>query len=133
MSKWIFSAILSLFLLVLSGAQFEYKTAEAYYPPTSISVFTPSGYALLTASTVSASGVLGSTAASTPAATTAVIQNLGTDTAYVLLGASSVVATTATGYPVQGSQTAVLTVRNATHFAAITEAGSPVISVTTGY
>lgn len=120
-------------LLAAAGISFDYKPAQAYYPPNPVAAFTPTGYATLNAGTASTFVALGSSGLSTPQATVAVVQNLGSNLAYVVLGASGVAATTTTGYPVLPSQTAILTVRNSTYLAGITGTGSSNLSIITGY
>lgn len=109
-------------------------SAFGYYDRIPLSVFTQTGRVNIDATGTSASAVLGSSGASTPVATTAVVQNLGSTLAYVELGAASNVTATTTGsYPVQPQQTAVLALRNA-RYAAVISAGSAVsISISTGY
>jgi len=122
-------------LLAASGIKLGYQSAEAYYPTVQTEAFTPTGMATLTVSQVSSSVPLASTGASSPAATIAVIQNLGAKTAYVALGAASnVTATVSGGFPIMASQKASLTVRDSKYLAAIAATGeSTVLSVATGY
>jgi len=108
-------------------------SAFGYYDRIPLSVFTQTGRVTIAANGTSASAALASTGASSPIATTAVIQNLGSAIAYVELGASSVVATTTGSYPVQPQQTAVLAIRNAGYAAAITAGSAVSVSVSTGY
>lgn len=118
-------AIVGLCFLMITGAY-------SYYMPPTLSAFNPTGQLTLAASTVSAAGALGSSGASSPVATTAVVQNLGSALAYVQLGASNVVAT-ASSVPVQPTQTFVFSIRDATHAAAVTASGVTTVSVTTGF
>lgn len=120
-------------LLVATGLTLDYKSALAYFPTNTVAAFTPTGYATLNSGITTTSVALGTNGTSTPQAVIAVVQNLGSNLAYVTLGASSVAATTTTGYPVLPSQTAVLTIRNSTHLAAITGTGSSNLSIITGY
>lgn len=88
--------------------------------------FTPTSEAALPASTTSSSVALGSSGAKV------VVTNIGTNPVYVILGDSSVSATTASGYPVLPSSTAVLTVGSATYAAAVTSSGTSVLRLSTG-
>ena len=106
-----------------------------YYQPPALFAFNPTGEATLAVSTNSARVALGSTGASSPQATTAIIQNYGAANAYVVFGNSSVVATSAVGMLVPAGNVAAtpLAIGNATYIAAITAASSTNLSVSTGY
>ena len=94
---------------------------------------TPTGYAVITSAATTSNVALGTSAASTPLATTAVVTNIGTAVAYVKLGNGSVTVTATTGYPVLPSQAVVLPIGSATNLAVIAPTGTPLISIVTGY
>lgn len=107
--------------------------AAAFYAPPTISVFTPTGYASLTAAAASANSALATTGASTPIATTVVITNTGaTNIAYVLLGTAGVAVSATTGMPVTPGRSVTLAVRGATYIAGISASGTT-LSIVTGY
>lgn len=104
-----------------------------FYGVQPLGAFTPTGYSSINATTSSASAVLGSSAASSPAAVMAVVTNLGPNVAYVLFGASNVTATTAASFPIAASSVSSLAIGSARYVAAITPSGTATISVVTGY
>ena len=107
----------------------------AFYGVTPVTAFTPTGQALISVTTSSASAVLASTSQSSPAATTAVIANTGTAAAYVMFSATgaSAVATTSNGFAIPAGTTSIpLAIRNANYVAAIGTASTS-ISISTGY
>jgi hypothetical protein len=128
MIKFFQVSILAIVLTLLADT-----IAFGYYDSPLIPAFHFTAQKTLAVTTSSASTSLGSTGASSPVATTAIIQNLGANTAYINLGASSVVATTTGGYPVQPSQSVNLAIGSAGYIAAITAASTASVSVSTGY
>ncbi len=128
MKKMLQGLLFGLGLLISIGSVW------AYYSLPQLPAFTQTGRVNITASGTSSSVALASTMASTPVATTAVINNLGSYVAYVALGTSSAVAATVAGsYPVQPAGTIVLRLNNATYAAAITAGSSVSVSISTGY
>lgn len=120
-------------LLILCMVPFV-GIADSYFERIPLSVFTQTGRVTIAANGTSASAVLASSSASSPIATTAVVQNLGSTLAYVELGAASNVTATTTGsYPIQPQQIAVLALRNARYAAAISAGSAVSISISTGY
>lgn len=104
-----------------------------WFGVTPMTAFTPTGYATVNAGIISASAVLGSSGVSAPNANMAVVTNLGPNTAWVNFGASNVTATVAGGYPLPVSSVSRIAITGAGYAAAITQTGSAVVSVVTGY
>lgn len=98
----------------------------------SVQAFTPTGEATLAISGTSNSVALATNSASTPAATAAVITNLGTNTAFVVLGDSSALATSQ-AFPVLPGSSVSLAIRANTYIAGISTAGNTTLRVSTGY
>lgn len=98
----------------------------------SVQAFTPTGEASLAVSGTSNIVALSTNSASTPAATTAVITNLGTNTAFVVLGDSSALATSQ-AFPVLPNVSVSLAIRSNTYIAGISTAGNTTLRVSTGY
>lgn len=128
--KTVFSrgvAAIALVLLSLSLMGFGFYGAPN--PP----AFTPTGYATVTATTSGASAVLGSTAASVPSVTTAMVTNLGPNPIYVKFGASNVVATTTNAFPVPVSAVVSIAIGGAGYVSAASTTGTSTVVVVTGY
>lgn len=98
----------------------------------SVQAFTPTGEATLSVSGTSAAVALATNASSTLAATTAAITNLGTNTAFVVLGDVTATATSA-AFPILPNASVSLAIRANTYIAGISTAGNTVLRVSTGY
>lgn len=92
----------------------------------SIAAFAPTGQAALSTTTSSARVALATVGP------TAVVQNTGSNTAYVLFGSGSVTVTALTGYPVTAGATVAFDVGANTNIAGITSTGVTTLSITTG-
>lgn len=104
-----------------------------WFGTTPMTAFTPTGYATVNGSTSSVSAPLGTTSSSNPGAVMAIVTNLGPNVGYINFGASNVVATVAGGYPLPVSSVSRIAITSSTTAAVITQSGSAVVSVVTGY
>lgn len=97
-----------------------------------VNTFLPTGNATLSVSSTSSSVALPTNAASTPIASqSALITNTGSQTAFVIFGNSSVVATVY-GFPIPVGASVGLNINNNTYIAAITSTSTTTLAITTG-
>lgn len=129
MKKYFTATIFGLFIFASCGLM-----AAGLYLPSSVGIFTQTGRVNVTAVATSASAVLPTHSGSTPQATTAVVQNFGSETVYIAFSpASNVTATTTGSYPIRASQSAVLGLGNARYAAVIAASGPAATTISTGY
>jgi hypothetical protein len=124
------SVVVGLFIL-LSAFSFD---ADAQTCP-ALSVremaLTPTGHVTVTASGTSQNVALPTNSGSTPAATTVLVTNTGTVSGvWVVLGDSSVTASTSTGIPIPVGQSLELSIGTNTYIAYF---GSGGVGITTGF
>jgi hypothetical protein len=127
--KIVIASMLAMLSLMFGGAAYAQSCPGL---AVSVQAFTPTGEATLAVSGASNSVAFATNSASTPAATTAVITNLGTNTAFVVLGDSSASATSQ-AFPVLPGASVSLAIRANTYIAGISTAGNTTLRVSTGY